>query len=125
MQFRLAADAVLLLHLAFIVFALCGAALALKWRWMPLLHLPAVAWAFFVEITGGECPLTSIENSFRLQAGQSGYSQSFIDHYLLGVIYPEGLTRDVQLVLAATVVIVNLTIYLWLVRHWPAPRKSG
>ncbi len=120
MFFRVAADGVLLLHLAFIVFALFGGALAVWWRWMPLVHLPAAAWAFFVEVTGRICPLTPIENGLRIEAGQSGYTQSFIEHYLIAVIYPSGLTREVQFVLAAIVVVVNIAIYAWLVFRRPA-----
>lgn len=119
MIFRLAADAVLLLHLAFILFALLGAALALRWRWMPVLHLPAAAWGFFVEITGRVCPLTHWENAFRALAGQSGYTESFIEHYLLAIIYPAGLTREIQWLLAGVVLIVNIVLYGWLLyrRH--------
>jgi hypothetical protein len=115
MPFRLAADAVLLVHLGFIVFALVGAALAWRWRWMPLVHVPAAAWGFFVELSGRICPLTHLENHLRIRAGQSGYAESFIEHYLLAIIYPEGLTREVQLVLAGVVVLVNAAIYGWLV----------
>ena len=114
MYFRLAADGVLLLHLAFILFALFGGALAARWRWMPLVHLPTAAWAFFVELTGRICPLTPIENDLRVRAGQSGYTRSFVEHYLLDLIYPAGLTRELQFVLAATVVVVNIAIYAWL-----------
>lgn len=114
MLYRLAADAVLLLHLAFILFALLGALLALRWRWMPVIHLPAAAWGFFVEFTGRVCPLTDWENHFRLLAGQAGYAESFIEHYLLAVIYPDGLTREIQFVLAGIVVIVNVVLYGWL-----------
>jgi hypothetical protein len=111
---RTAADAVLVLHLGFIVFALLGAVLALRWRWMPLVHLPAAAWGVFIELTGRVCPLTYLENHFRLRAGQAGYSESFIEHYLLAVIYPSGLTREVQFVLAGIVLAVNAGIYTWL-----------
>lgn len=114
MLFRLAADAVLLVHLIFILFALLGAALAFRWRWIPCIHLPAAAWGFFVEVTGRICPLTYLENYFRIQAGQSGYAESFIEHYLLAVIYPAGLTREIQFALAGVVVVVNAVIYGWL-----------
>ena len=114
MYFRLAADGVLLAHLAFILFALFGGALAVRWRWMPLVHLPTAAWAFFVELTGRICQLTQIENDLRIRAGQSGYTQSFVEHYLLDLIYPLGLTRELQFALAATVVVVNIAIYAWL-----------
>lgn len=114
MHFRLAADAVLLLHLAFIAFAVFGGLPALRWRWVPLLHLPAVAWAFYVELTGSLCPLTAVENSFRLSAGQSGYAGGFVEHYLLPLIYPAGLTREIQWMLAAIVAGINIAVYLWL-----------
>lgn len=115
MPFRLAADAVLLVHLAFILFALLGAALTPRWRWIPLVHVPAAAWGFFVELTGRICPLTDLENYLRIKAGQSGYAESFIEHYLLAIIYPTGLTREVQFVLAGVVIIINTAIYGWLV----------
>lgn len=112
MGFRLAADAVLLLHLGFILFALCSGLLALRWRRAPLLHLPAVAWAAFIEISAGICPLTPLENRLRVLAGQSGYAGGFIEHHLLPLIYPAGLTREIQLALAAAVLAINLAVYL-------------
>ena len=121
MFFRLAADGVLLLHLAFILFALLGAAMAVRWRWLPLVHLPAAAWGVFVELTGRICPLTYLENFLRIKAGQSGYTESFIEHYLLNIIYPSGLTREIQFALAATVVVVNIAIYGWLISR----RRQG
>jgi hypothetical protein len=111
MTWRLAADAVLVLHFAFIAFALLGGLLALRWRWMPLLHLPAAAWGAFVELSGRTCPLTWIENDLRRLAGEAGHARSFVETHLLGVIYPEGLTREVQLGLAGIVVFVNAAIY--------------
>jgi hypothetical protein len=111
---RLAADAVLLLHLGFILFALLGGLLALRWRWLPLVHLPAAGWGFFVELSGRVCPLTYLENHFRLQAGEAGYTESFVEHYLLGLFYPDGLTRQLQWLLAALVLVVNAAIYAWL-----------
>lgn len=114
MSFRLAADGVLLLHLAFILFALLGAAMAVRWRWIPLVHLPAAAWGVFVELTGRICPLTYLENYFRIKAGQSGCTESFIEHYLLAIIYPSGLTNEIQFALAGMVVVVNIAIYGWL-----------
>lgn len=116
MFYRFAAEAVLLLHLGFIVFAIFGAAMAARWRWLIIVHVPAAVWALFVELTGRVCPLTYAENYLRSNAGQSGYAESFIEHYLLPIVYPAGLTRNVQFVLAAVVVIVNLAIYGWLIR---------
>ena len=126
MLYRIGADAVLLLHLAFILFALLGAVITLWWRWMPVVHLPAAAWGIFVEITGRVCPLTYAENYLRIAAGQSGFAGSFIEHYLLAIIYPAGLTRNAQLALAGAVVITNVAIYGWLVysRHMTRNRNA-
>ena len=114
---RIAADAVLLLHLAFILFVLFGALLTLKWRWMPWAHLPAAAWGIFIEVSGRICPLTPLENRFRAQAGEAGYEGGFIEHYLLSLIYPDGLTREIQYVLAAVVLLVNTLLYAWLLKR--------
>ena len=111
---RLAADHVLVLHLAFIVFAVFGAAASVRWRWIPLLHVPAAVWAIYIELAGKPCPLTYLENHLRSRAGQAGYGESFIEHYLLGIIYPAGLTRPIQIGLAAGVIIINIVIYAWL-----------
>ena len=86
---RFAADAVLVGHLLFIAFVLLGALLALRWRWMAWLHVPALAWAVFVEVTGRVCPLTPLENALRIRAGEAGYAGGFVEHYLLGIVYPE------------------------------------
>jgi len=118
MLLRIAADSVLLLHLAFILFVLLGGAMTIWWRWSSLVHLPAAAWGFFVELTGRVCPLTYLENYFRIKAGQSGYTESFIEHYLLDIIYPSGLTREIQFALAGMVIVVNIIIYGWLFYRW-------
>ena len=114
---RLAADAVLVAHLAFILFAAFGALLALRWRWIPFLQLPAAAWAFFVEATGRICPLTVLENALRVRSGMDGYGDGFVEHYLLAVIYPDGLTPGIQLALAAVIVALNAVIYAAVVRR--------
>ena len=108
---RLAADLTLVLHLAFIAFALLGALLALRWRWVPWFQLPAAAWGIYVEVSGRLCPLTDIENHFRRLAGQGGYSGGFVERYLLPILYPAGLTRDVQFILAGIVIVANAAIY--------------
>ena len=122
MLYRLSADAVLLLHLTFIAFVLLGAALAARWRWVIFAHLPAAAWGFFVELSGHICPLTVVENLLRVKAGQSGYAGGFVEHYILPIIYPAGLSRDIQLVLAGVVVMVNVAIYGWLFIARRAPK---
>jgi hypothetical protein len=112
----IAADGVLVLHLAFIVFVLVGGLLVLRWRRLALLHAPAVAWAAFVELSGVICPLTLIENRLRAAAGLSGYAGDFVGHYLLRVIYPAGLSRATQLLLALVVIVVNVAIYATMLR---------
>jgi len=124
MLYRLSAEAVLLLHFAFIAFVLFGAVLAVRWRWVVVVHLPAAAWGCFVELTGRVCPLTFAENYLRGRAGQSGYPQGFIEHYLLPVIYPAGLTRGIQIVLAGVVVLVNTLIYGWLLYRCASQRAD-
>ena len=114
MLFRFAADAVLVLHLLFIAFVVLGSLLAIWRRRILFIHLPAAAWGAFVELTGRICPLTSLENTLRIKAGTAGYSESFLEHYLLRIIYPDGLTRDLQYILGAMVIVVNVTIYFWL-----------
>jgi len=116
MLFRILADSVLLLHLSFILFVVFGAGLAFRWRWLIAVHLPAAAWGMFIEISGGICPLTYLENDLRHRAGQAGFSGGFIEHYLLSVIYPSGLTPGIQFILAGIVLIVNLVLYGWLIR---------
>ena len=117
MLYRVAADGVLALHLAFVLFALLGGFLVLRRVGLAWLHLPAVAWAAFVEFSGRICPLTPLEGGLRQAAGDAGYAGDFLEHYLLAVIYPEGLTHDVQIILGATVVIVNVAIYALILRR--------
>ena len=124
MLLRTAAAAVLLVHLAFILFVLLGATLAGRWRWILVVHLPAAGWGFFVELTGRVCPLTYLENYLLAAAGQSGYTQGFIEHYLLAVIYPDGLTRGLQLALSGVVVVMNVAIYGWLFYRRRVRRSS-
>ena len=124
MLYRLLAEAVLLLHLCFIVFALFGALLATRWRWVVAIHLPSAAWAGFVELSGRVCPLTYAENYFWIRAGQAAYSQDFIQHYLVPIIYPAELTPRLQWVLASVVVLVNVIIYGWLLIGRRAPIRD-
>ena len=111
---RIAADGVLLLHFGFILFVLLGALLQLRWPRTIWIHLAAVAWGIYIEVSGGICPLTWLENDFRRQAGQTGYADSFVEHYLLPLIYPAGLTRELQWLFAALVLLLNLALYGWL-----------
>ncbi len=115
MTWRVLADAVVVLHLGFILFVVLGAFLVLKRPALAWLHLPVVVWGAWIEFSGWICPLTPLENRLRLLGSESGYSGGFIEHYLLPVIYPDGLTRNVQLALGIAVLAINLTVYglLW------------
>lgn len=113
----LLADAVLFLHLAFVLFVLFGGFLALKWRSTIWLHLPAAAWGAFIEFSGWICPLTPLENWLREQGGAQVYEGDFLGHYLLALLYPDDLTRPVQLILGLFVIAMNTEICLWLWRR--------
>ena len=121
MFYRLAADLVALTHFAFVLFVVLGGLLALRWRRVIWVHLPCAIWGVLIEFTGCICPLTPMENWLRQQAGESGYSGGFIEHYVIPVLYPVGLTRSVQVALGVAVIVVNVAIYAWLL----ARRQSG
>jgi hypothetical protein len=123
MRNALLADALLVLHGLFILFVLAGGALVWRWPRLAWLHLPAVAWAAWVAWAGWICPLTPLENELRRAAGQAGYSGGFIEHYLLGLIYPEALTRGVQVGLGVFVAVLNLAVYALRFRGWRAKRS--
>lgn len=124
MSYRLLADAVVVAHLLFILFVVFGGLLVLRWPRLALAHLPAACWGALIEIGGWICPLTPLENGLREAAGEAGYPGSFVGRYLLPVIYPAGLTRELQFVLAGVVVAVNLAVYAALLRRWGARRSS-
>lgn len=109
--FRLAADAVVLLHLAFVLFVVGGGLLVWRWPRLAWLHLSAVVWGAWVEWAGWICPLTPLENHLRQTVGQAGYANGFIAHYLLPLLYPAGLTREMQWVLGMSVLALNGVIY--------------
>jgi hypothetical protein len=120
----LLADAVVLVHLAFIVFVMGGAVLALRWRWVACLHLPSAAWGAYVELAGKICPLTPLELALRAKAGEAGYETSFIDHYLVPVIYPAELTPAVQRASGLLVLVVNLSLYGFVLARAKRTRRS-
>jgi len=114
--YKFLADFALIAHLAFIIFVLLGGLLLLRWPRLVWLHLPAMAWAVFVELAGWVCPLTPLENHLRMLAGVGEYQGDFIGRYLLPLVYPAGLTPRVQLLLAGMVILFNLIIYALVVR---------
>ncbi len=117
MLYRIAADAVLLLHLAFVVFVVLGGFLVLRWRKLAWAHLPAVAWGALVEFSGWICPLTPLEIALRQAAGDAAYAGDFVEHYLVALLYPESLTRAVQVALGIGLVMLNAVIYGALLRR--------
>jgi hypothetical protein len=117
MVYRILADLVVGVHALFVVFVVAGGLLALRWPWAAAAHLPAAVWGTLIEFRGWICPLTPLEKSLRASAGQAGYEGGFIDHYLLPVLYPSGLTQSVQLVLGSLVIAVNVVVYGLLLRR--------
>lgn len=115
---RVLADGIFLIHLGFIVFVVLGGALLPRWPRLIWLHLPAALWGIGIEISGKVCPLTPWENHFRRLAGEAGYPGGFVEHYLLPIVYPNGLTTTVQYGLAGVVLMINMFFYArWWIRR--------
>ena len=110
------ADLVVVAHSLFVLFVVFGGLLVLRWPKLAYVHLPVAAYGVLIEFVGWVCPLTPLEKRLRESAGQQGYEGGFVEHYILPVLYPSGLTRGVQLVLGALVIIINLTIYTAILR---------
>jgi hypothetical protein len=114
MLYRWLTDLTVAVHFAFLLFVVAGGLLARRYRWVAIPHLLSVAWAVYVESRPGlVCPLTPLENHFAALAGRDGYEGSFIEHYLVPIIYPDGLTPAIQLVLAGAVLGLNVVVYAW------------
>jgi Protein of Unknown function (DUF2784) len=105
------ADLIVIIHFAFVLFVILGGLLVLRWPKLAYLHLPAAIWGVWIEFTGRICPLTPLENSLRQRAGEAEYSGGFVEHYVLAVLYPSGLTRSIQIALGVVVLSINLCIY--------------
>jgi hypothetical protein len=114
MIYRLGADLVLIFHLAFVAFVVFGGLLVLRWPKVMWLHLAALTWGVLTELLGLICPLTPLEVRLRELGGQAGYSGDFIDHYVTSLLYPAGLTRDIQFWLGILVVVPNALFYVYL-----------
>jgi len=122
MWYRAGADVVVVVHLLFICFVVGGVFLAWRWPRIVWVHIPAVVYGALVEFAGFTCPLTLLENELRRRAGEAGYGGGFIDHYLVKVIYPPGLTRGMQIGLGLLVLLVAAIGYRGVVRRYPARR---
>lgn len=114
MGYRLAADAVLVVHALFVAFVVAGGLLVLRWPRLAWLHLPCAAWGALIEFAGWICPLTPLENRLRRLGGEAGYEGGFVETYLLAALYPEGLSRPVQWALGGLVLAVNAAVYAWI-----------
>lgn len=114
MLYMVLADLVVLFHFTFVLFVIGGGLLVVKWPKLAWFHLPAVAWGALVEFTGWICPLTPVEHWFRVRGAQTGYEQDFLSHYLLPLLYPAGLTSEMQYTLGLVVLVVNAAMYGWL-----------
>lgn len=124
MFFRIIADITLMVHFLFIVYVLLGALLVLKWRKTIFIHLPVVLWGVLIEYIGWICPLTPLENYFRMKAAGVTYSGGFIAQYLFNLIYMPGLTKEIQILLGSIVLIVNVFIYSVVYRKTKKIRKN-
>ncbi len=114
---RVLADAVVVLHLAFIVFVVAGGLLVARYVALAWLHLPAVGWVVWLEFSGAVCPLTPLEKLLRVRAGGAGYAGGFVEHHLMPIIYPAGLTAAFQIVLGMLILMLNAAVYAWLWRR--------
>ena len=122
MAYRILADLLVVVHAAFVAFVVAGGLLALRRPWIAAIHLPAAAWGALVELTGWICPLTPWENALRARAGETGYAGGFIEHHLVPLLYPVGLTASVQIMLGMAVIVLNLAIYGLV---WYRHRRGG
>ena len=114
MFYRLLADGVVGAHFVFVLFIIFGGLLVMYWRRVIWIHLPCVVWGALNEFFGWMCPLTPLENWLRETGGKAGYQTSFVEHYILPILYPAALTREIQIILGLTVISVNMGIYGWL-----------
>ena len=120
----LLATLVVFVHLLFVVFACVGGMLAIRWPRIAWLHLPAAAWAVFIELSGGICPLTPLELALRRRAGLPEYSGDFVANYIFPVLYPEGLTYQAQIVAGTFVAVLNVIAYTWVIWRHRRTRKT-
>jgi hypothetical protein len=116
--FRSLADLTLVLHFAFVVFVVLGGLLALRWRRLAFIHVPIAIYGVVIEVVGFICPLTPLEVWLRRRGGQAGYEGGFVEHYITAALYPSGLTREIQWILAGAVLLINVVVYrIWWRRH--------
>ena len=125
MLYRWLADAVLVVHLAFVLFVVLGGLLVLRWPRLIRVHVPVALYGAAIEFIGFICPLTPLENSLRRRGGEAGYDGGFIDHYITAALYPTGLTREIQLALGVAVLALNAIVYWIVLRRRAGARKPS
>lgn len=121
--YRFLADAVVIFHFAFVAFVLLGGLLVLRWRKVSVLHLPCVAWGVYIELSHGICPLTPLENRLRLQGGRTTYGGGFVDEYIMRILYPKGLTDEMQVWLAVLIFVMTVSCYTGAILLWRRARR--
>ena len=123
MLYLILAELVTVIHFGFIIFNILGGLLTIWKKWIPFIHIPAAIWGSGIIILGWTCPLTPLENLLRKAGGEEGYSGGFINHYLMPLIYPEGLTRDTQITLVLIDLIINIVIYSFVIYWWKYKKR--
>ena len=119
------ADLVVGIHFLFVVFVVLGGLLVLRRPWVAYLHIPAAVWGAAIEFAGWVCPLTPLEHWLRRRAGEGAYAGGFIEHYILPLLYPSALTREIQLLLGVFVIAVNVAIYGYVFRKRSRNKRVG
>ena len=125
MLYRIGADSVVIFHFCFVAFVVTGGLLVLRWRRVMWAHLPAVAWGVYVEFSHRICPLTPLENHLRELGGSLAYRGSFVDHYIMPVLYPDGLTDRMQVALGTLILSINVICYATVLYRWRAARRRA
>ena len=123
MIYRLLADAVVLFHFSFVLFVILGGFLLRRWPKLVYAHVPIAIWGVLIEFAGWICPLTPLENHLRRLGGQAGYEGGLIEHYIIPVLYPSGLTRNTQYVLGALALAMNVVAYSLFIRSRAGSRR--
>ncbi len=118
MLYRVLADLVVLVHAAFVVFVVGGGLMVLRWRRVAWVHIPCAVWGALIEFTGWICPLTPLENQLREAGGRAGYEGGFVEHYVIPVLYPAGLTPAIQIGLGVGVIVLNGLVYGYVLKRW-------
>ena len=122
---RWLADAVLVIHLAFVLFVVLGGLLVLRWPRLAWIHVPVALYGAAIEFVGFVCPLTPLENSLRRRGGEAGYEGGFIEHYITAALYPSGLTREIQIAAGVALLALNAAVYWLVFRRRARPRTSS